>query len=40
MDYQETLTTQNNLEKEDKVGGLTLPDFKPYYKAAEVTIFW
>ena len=32
MEFQGTLNSQNSLEKEKKVGGPTLSDFKIYYK--------
>ena len=32
MEGQKTTNSQSNLEKE-KAEGITLPDFKPYYKA-------
>ena len=33
MDSQRTPNSTNNLEKREKVGLLTLPNFKMYYKA-------
>lgn len=32
MEFQGTLNSQNTLEKEEKVVGLTLSDFKIYYQ--------
>lgn len=36
MGFQGTSTTQNNLEKEKKIVGLTHPDFKTFYKATVI----
>lgn len=40
LDSQMTLNSQNNLEKENKAGGLILSHFKTHYKTTVIKTVW
>lgn len=40
MESKRTYGSQNNFEKEQKVGGLKLPNFQNFHKATNIKIMW
>ena len=38
--YKKTLNSQSNLRKKNGTGGINLPDFRLYYKAAVIKTVW
>jgi hypothetical protein len=36
LETQETAISQSNIQQKDNAGGITIPDFKLYYKAIAI----